>query len=585
MTRRAALAIAMALFLVSPFVFAAPRSETPAAPETEGGPAPAKPAPAPARAKKRAPPKSTAAAANPSPAPVVFEGKTLFYIKETVLSASPEERAGAASERLAKLVKNRAFRVDDFQVVEDEFASSLVAEGTLLLRVFDRDATAEGMTRQALAAQYVETIRAAIEEHNKAYNFRSLLIGAICAVVATGVLALVLLLYHYLFPRLYARIRDWSGSRIHSVQLGSFELLSAARVARFFIALARGFRILTTALLVYAWLLYVLSLFPWTRRISTAIIGYILDPLRAFGAAIVASLPDLFVIAVIGFITRYAMKLARFFFDAVEKGQVVLPGFYADWASPTYKIVRFFIFAFAFTVAFPYIPGSNSDAFKGVSIFLGILFSLGSTSAIANVIGGLSITYMRAFKIGDRVRIGDSVGDVIDNSLLVTHIRTIKNEDITIPNAMIMNAHIVNYSACAKEEGLILHTSVTIGYNAPWRTVHELLLEAARKTACILLEPKPFVLQTALNDFYVTYELNAYTDEPREMVNTYSSLHRNIQDSFNEAGVEIMSPHYAQLRDGNKTAIPDAYLPPGYVSRSHRVVQIPGEPGKAGEHR
>jgi small-conductance mechanosensitive channel len=443
------------------------------------------------------------------------------------------------------------------------------------------------MTRQALASLYVETIRTAIEGHNKAYTFRNLLFGVIYAFVATGVLFFVLLLYHNLFPRLYARVRDWSGSKIRSVHLGSFEVLSAARVARILIALARGFRILTTALLAYAWLLYVLSLFPWTRRISTAIIGYILDPLRGFGASIVASLPDLFVIAVIGFITRYAMKLARFFFDAVEKGQIVLPDFYPDWAIPTYKIVRFFLLAFAFTVAFPYIPGSRSEAFKGVSIFLGILFSLGSTSAVSNVMGGLSITYMRAFKIGDRVRIGETVGDVIDKSLLVTHIRTIKNEDITIPNAMIMNSHVVNYSARAKEEGLILHTSVTIGYNTPWRTVHELLLEAARKTACILLEPKPFVLQTALNDFYVTYELNACTDEPREMVNTYSSLHRNIQDSFNEAGVEIMSPHYAQLRDGNKTAIPDAYLPPGYVSRSHRVVQVteePEEPGKAGEN-
>jgi small-conductance mechanosensitive channel len=585
MTRRAALAIALALCLVSPFAFAAPRSETPAAPETDGGPAPAKPAPAPARAKKHSPPKSAAAAVKPAPAPVVLEGKPLFYIKETVLSASPGERAGAASERLAKLVKNRAFRTDDIQVVEDEFASSLVAEGTLLLRVFDRDATAEGMTRQALAARYVETIRAAIEEHNKAYNFRSLLIGAIGAVVATGVLTLLLLLYRHLFPRLYARIRDWSGSRIRSVHIGSLELLHADQIVRLLLALARWFRILTTVVLVYTWMLYVLSQFPWTHGITTAIIGYILNPLKAFGAAVLASLPDLFVLAVIIIITRYVIKFARFFFDAVEKGQIVLPGFYADWASPTYKIVRFFFLAFAFVVAFPYIPGSGSEAFKGVSIFLAILLSLGSTSAVSNVIGGLSITYMRAFKVGDRVRIGDTVGDVIDQSLLVTHIRTIKNEDITIPNAMIMNTHVMNFSARAKEEGLILHTSVTIGYDAPWRTVHELLLEAARKTSCILLEPKPFVLQTALNDFYVTYELNAYTDEPREMVNTYSSLHRNIQDSFNEAGVEIMSPHYAQLRDGNKTAIPDAYLPPGYVSRSHRVVRVHEEPGKAGENR
>jgi small-conductance mechanosensitive channel len=236
--------------------------------------------------------------------------------------------------------------------------------------------------------------------------------------------------------------------------------------------------------------------------------------------------------------------------------------------------VRFIILAFAFTVAFPYIPGSRSEAFKGVSIFLGILFSLGSTSAIANVVAGLSITYMRAYKIGDRVRIGDTVGDVIDRSLLVTHILTVKNEDVTVPNSMVLNAHIVNYSARAKEEGLILHTSVTIGYDVPWRTVHELLVEAARKTPDLLAEPKPFVLQTALNDFYVTYELNAHTDKPREMVNSYSALHRNIQDSFNEAGVEIMSPHYAQLRDGNRTAIPDAYLPTDYAPRSIRVEAV-----------
>jgi small-conductance mechanosensitive channel len=157
----------------------------------------------------------------------------------------------------------------------------------------------------------------------------------------------------------------------------------------------------------------------------------------------------------------------------------------------------------------------------------------------------------------------------------VTHVRTIKNEDVTVPNSMVLNAHIVNYSARAKEDGLILHTAVTIGYDAPWRTVHGLLIEAARKTPYILTEPKPFVLQTALNDFYVTYELNAHTDDPQQMVNTYSALHRNIQDTFNEAGVEIMSPHYTQLRDGNRTAIPDAYLPPDYVPGSLRVASVP----------
>ncbi len=574
MTWRKTFIIALLLGLVSVPATAAPPKEAPAVPvPSAAAPAPSKPAPA-----------STAAAPSKSaPAPVVLEGKTLFDIRVAVFSTTPQERAKGINERLAKLVKNRAIRTDSIQVVDDQGVSLIVAEGTQLLGVFDVDAAAEGTTREALAARHVESIRAAIEVHNAAFSFRSLLIGALYAVLATAVLLGILFLYRYLFPRIYAKIRAWSGTRIRSIQFQSLELLKAERIVWFFIGLTRWFRILTTALFVYSYLLFVLSLFPWTHGIAAAIIGYILDPLRRFAVAVVDFLPDLFFLIVIAFITRYVMKLARFFFNEVERGRVVLPGFYVDWATPTYKIVRFFILAFALTVAFPFIPGSKSEAFKGVSIFIGILFSLGSTSTISNVMAGLSITYMRAFKVGDRVRIGDTVGDVIDQSLLVTHVRTNKNEDITVPNAMVLNAHIVNYSAQAKEGGLILHTSVTIGYDAPWRTIHELLIEAARKTPCILVTPAPFVLQTALNDFYVTYELNAYTDDPQQMANTYSALHRHIQDTFNEAGVEIMSPHYSQLRDGNRTAIPDAYLPKEYVPRAIRVETVPGDRGTPGE--
>jgi small-conductance mechanosensitive channel len=566
--------IAVLLGLVSTAATAAPSKEAPAAPapSAPAATAPAKPAPAAVQAPEKDP-----------PAPVVVEGKTILTIRETVLSATPEERAKEITRRIEGLLKNRALRPDAIKVSEDDMAAIITGEGTTLLRVFDRDAAAEGVTRQALVERHVEAIRAAIEAHNVAFSFRSLLFGAIYAVVATAALLVILLGYRYLFSRLYLRLRELRETRIRSVQIQSFEILHADRIVWLLVTLARWFRILTTALLVYIWMLYVLSLFPWTRGIATAVVGYILDPLRGFAAAVVAFLPDLFFLIVIAFITRYVIKLARFFFHEVERGQVVLPGFYADWAVSTFKIVRFFILAFALTFAFPYIPGSKSEAFKGVSIFLGVLFSLGSTSTISNVMAGLSITYMRAFKVGDRVRIGDTVGDVIDQSLLVTHIRTIKNEDVTVPNAMVLNAHIVNYSAQAKEEGLILHTAITIGYDAPWRTVHELLIEAARKTPCILVTPAPFVLQTALNDFYVTYELNAHTDDPRQMVSTYSTLHRYIQDTFNEAGVEIMSPHYAQLRDGNKTAIPDAYLPKDYVPRSIRVETVPGDRRAPGE--
>ena len=247
------------------------------------------------------------------------------------------------------------------------------------------------------------------------------------------------------------------------------------------------------------------------------------------------------------------------------------PGFYPEWADPTYKIVRFLVLAFSAIVIFPYLPGADSPIFQGVSVFLGVLFSLGSTSAIANVVAGVVLTYMRPFKIGDRVKIADTTGDIIEKTLLVTRVRTIKNVDVTIPNAMVLGSHIINFSSSAKDAGLILHTGVTIGYDVPWRKVHDLLIAAARATPGILKQPGPFVLQTGLDDSYVSYELNAYTDQPNIMANTYSELHQSIQDKFNEARVEILSPRYSALRDGNRSTVPEDHLPKSYQPPAFRI--------------
>ncbi|TFH49653.1 MAG: mechanosensitive ion channel, partial [Methanothrix sp.] len=196
------------------------------------------------------------------------------------------------------------------------------------------------------------------------------------------------------------------------------------------------------------------------------------------------------------------------------------------------------------------------------------------SSAIANIVAGVILTYMRAFKLGDRVKIADTIGDVVEKTLLVTRVRTIKNVDITVPNAMVLSSHIINYSSTAEDDGLILHTTITIGYDAPWRQVHELMIAAARATSNILETPAPFVLQTSLDDFYVSYQINAYTDKPSVMARTYSELHQNIQEKFNEGGVEIMPPHYATLRDGNMTTIPESYLPESYKQPPFRVKRV-----------
>jgi small-conductance mechanosensitive channel len=335
-------------------------------------------------------------------------------------------------------------------------------------------------------------------------------------------------------------------------------------------------------LLLYVYVPLVLSFFPWTTPLSRRIVAYALPPFAAAWAASVAYLPNLFYLAAGVIIARYALKFVRSVFAAMGSGAIRVEGFHRDWADPTYKIARVMVLAFAVMALYPFLPGAGSDAFKGVSIFLGVFFSLGSSAAIGNVVAGVVLTYTNAFRIGDRVKIGDTVGDVVEKTLLVTRLCTIKNIAVTIPNGAVLGSQIVNYSTHASAQGLILHTAVTIGYNAPWRQVHALLIDAARATEDICEVPPPFVLQTSLDDFYVTYEINACTDRADRMAGTYSRLHQNIQDGFNAAGVEIMSPHYSSQRDGNEITIPAAQRAPDYRVPGHRVTIERADPPHAG---
>jgi small-conductance mechanosensitive channel len=393
---------------------------------------------------------------------------------------------------------------------------------------------------------------------------RAIITGIILSLVSTGVLVGVLFGLKVLFVKLYPFIRSLRGTLIRPLKFQKWEIVSATKAVVITIKTARVLRVVITAGLLYAYATLLLSFFNVTRGFGAILFNSVKLPVITAYKAFIAFAPNLIYIAIFVLIAYYVNKLVKLVFTAIANEKISIPGFYNEWAVPTYQIVRFVIIVFTLIMIFPYLPGSESPAFRGVSIFLGVLFSLGSTSAVANIVAGLVITYMRPFKLGDRVKIADTVGDVIEKNLLVTRIRTIKNVEITVPNAMVLTNHVINFSAAGNKDGLILHTSVTLGYDIPWRTVHELLIKAAESTENVLAEPPPFVLQTALDDFTVNYELNAYTDKPGLMAVTYSDLHRNIQDRFNEAGVEIMSPRYFALRDGTGTAIPDEYLPKNY---------------------
>ena len=387
-------------------------------------------------------------------------------------------------------------------------------------------------------------------------SIKSILIGLGWSVLATAGVAVLVYWINKLYVRLIKLVRSWRGTRIKDVRIQSLKLLTSDRIADGLIALLGIVRVVIFLSLVYFYVPMVLSFFPAGRGAAAVLMRYALAPIKGFLSAIANYVPNVVSIAVILLITRYSVKLVRLIFYALKSGTIALEGFHSDWAEPTYMIVRFFIIIIAAVAIFPYLPGASSPAFKGISVFLGVLFSLGSTSATANVVAGLVITYMRPFHLGERVKIGETMGDIIEKSFLVTRVRTIKNEEVSIPNSAVLASHIINYSASAKTGGLILHTSVSIGYSTPWRQVHELLISAAQATTHILKDPAPFVLQTALDDFYVSYQINAYTDQPSLMVDIYSELRQNIQDRFNAAGVEILSPHYTSLRDGNNSSVP-----------------------------
>ena len=357
------------------------------------------------------------------------------------------------------------------------------------------------------------------------------------------------------FPRLYTLVQSWRATRFHVIKFKSMELVTPNQITDFLLSLTRYIQNGLTLILLATGFTYTLSFFPSTQGIAISIIEKSAEILYSFSSTILSFMPNLIALVFIILVTRYTLKLLHFFYEGVQNNKIRIFGLHKDLAAPTYQLLRFFAVALALVAAYPYLPGSNSPVFRGITIFAGFLLSLGSTALVTNIVSGVVLTYTRGLRIGDRVKIGATTGDVVERTMLVTRIRTIKNVVISIPNSMVLNNEIVNYSAISSRDGLILHTTVTIGYDVPWREIYRLLTEAALATPYIQHSPEPFVLQTSLDDYYVSYELNAYTIDPKRMALIYSELHQNIQDHFNSAGVEIMSPAYTAYREGNESTV------------------------------
>lgn len=393
--------------------------------------------------------------------------------------------------------------------------------------------------------------------------------GSLISILITAVLATVLAMIILVIVRgftkfLEKRILSLHFDKIRSLKLQNLEILTGNQISWGIGKLFNWIRYFCYLIIFYLYINLVFSFFPRTRGISATLLDHFMNAVGFVLGAVWAYIPNLLTLIVIFAFGYYLIRLTKIFFKGIRDERISISGFYPEWAAPTFAITRFLIIAFLIIVAFPYLPGKDSPAFQAVSIFFGVLISLGSTGAISNIVAGIALTYMRAFNIGDRVQIADTTGDVVEKTMFVTRIKTSKNVEITVPNAMVLSNHIINYSTLAETEGLILHSKVTIGYDVPWKQVHDLLIQAANETKAIEKTPSPFVLQTALDDFYVEYEINAYTKKANIMAATYNELHRNIQDKFHAAGVEIASPGLMALREDTHPNIPDEYLPKDY---------------------
>lgn len=491
--------------------------------------------------------------------PVIPFRDTIFRIYTSLGSYTAKDRAMAIEERIRNLAANLDFQVDSLRAWENENNWIIAWNDQMIISFNDQDALWTNIDIASLAAIKLQEIKASIIKHREETSLKNLLISLSRAALIITVLSLLVIGMSRLATWTRRKLIVNRGKRIQGVQVRGYQLISPARQVRILWIIITAVKWMLILTAVYLALPMMLNLFPSTRGYTPVLLGYFLNPLRDMGASIVAYFPNLITIIVICVVFRYALKILKFFAGELRTGALHIPGFFPDWALPTYHILRVLLLAFLMIVIFPYLPGSDSSIFKGVSVFIGVLFTFSSAGALGNIVAGLVLTYMRSFSLGDRVKIGDLSGDIIEKSLLVTRIRTTKNEVISVPNSQVMNSHTINYSADSQEKGLIIHTNLTMSYETRWQIVHELAKKAALRVEFIETEPAPFVLQNSLDDFYITYQINAYTKHPNKQAQIYSELHKSLMDVFHEADIELLSPHYNAIRDGNKRDIPDGF--------------------------
>ena len=489
-------------------------------------------------------------------ASLVIDGDTLLKLYARKGGMLAEDRIEGIKKQILSLGKRLTFFTDSCYVFEGEFYSDIMVGTDVVMSISDEDGLWENCTRKELAERYRNVIENKIQEIHDEYGLQQKLTGLLTVALILIGQWLIFKLTLWLYRRWRIRLLRMLLRRAKPLNIKEYEALNIHQLGVVFLVTFRILLIVVILMQLIVTIPLVFSAFPETEAFAYTIFGYIWNPVKNIFGAVLGFMPNLFQIIIIILCFRYLVKGIRYVMNEIGNGNLKINGFYADWAQPTFVIVRVLCYSFMFVMIWPLLPSSNSEVFQGVSVFIGVIVSLGSSSIVGNVMAGMVMTYMRPFRIGDFIRFGDTEGFVIEKTVLVTRIRTRKNDVITIPNSNLLTSQTSNYTVAAQNYGIVVHTKVTIGYDMYWKDIRQLLINAAKATPGIKATPAPFVMVTALDDFYVEYEINAYTSKSETLPVIYSTLRQNILDNFHEAGVEIMSPHIFAHRNDLELQIP-----------------------------
>ena len=500
-----------------------------------------------------------------------YNNRPITVLRATILSRSAADRAAAAVGNIERAVREGVRGPVTTRTLQDVTIVSIGSRDIFAILPQDLDQLT-GETRESKAAEAVPRLEQAITEAIELRTPRLLLKGAALALLATVLFGLLFVLAWRTYRTLAVRLPSGAERKLHQLAAGNVALIKASHASDLLRFAVRIAFVIVSLTLTYMWLTFTLRRFPYTRPWGESLRAFLIERLTSMGLLIASAIPNLFTVLLIVLLTRFAVKLAHAFFDSVREGRLDLPYVHPETALPTRRIVTTLFCLLGLVVAYPYLPGSGSDAFKGLSVFVGLVLSLGSSGVVNQLMSGLTLTYSRAMRPGDFVRIGEIEGTITQLGGLSTKIKTPRGEEVTIPNAVVMGQVTTNFSRFAETDGVYTATSLTIGYDTPWRQVHALLLLAAERTPGIRSQPKPAVRQTALQDFYVQYTLLVSLEQPHLRAPTLDALHGNIQDAFNEYGVQIMSPNYEADPEGPKVVPPEQwYAAPAKPAVAERV--------------